>query len=78
MNFVTDGSPRDITIQTQDGSEATYIETASCAYNQLTVLRSSEEDSKVEETIFTPYEDKLEVKFLVDGALKNTTRCRKH
>lgn len=78
MNIVTDGSPRDVTVQTQDGSESTYVETASCADGVLKVLRTSEESSSTEETVFNPSASSLKVTFYADGSLVNKITCYPH
>lgn len=75
LNVVTDGEPRDITVQTQDGSEATYSETSSCNGNKLIVLRTSEESSLKEETHLVSEGDYLKVHHFIDGVLQNITRC---
>lgn len=78
INIIADGEPRDQTIQTQDGSEVTYTDTASCSENQLTLTRTVEESSYLEQMVFSSDDHGMTVSTYKDGALINRTRCYLH
>lgn len=75
MYVVTDGELRDVTIQTQDGSEANYSETSSCAEGRLTVVRTDEVTAISEETVFVPTANELSVSNYTNGVIKNRMTC---
>ena len=74
-NIVTDGEPRDVTIQTQDGSETTYIEKASCADGKLVVIRTSEESQDIEQKVYESGTDYLKIHHSHNGSLKSVVSC---
>lgn len=73
--IVTDGEPRDITIQTQDGSEATYSEEAYCEEGKLIVIRSSEETTDTDERTYEAHEGHLKISHSQNGHLKEIVNC---
>ena len=72
---ITDGELRDVTIQTQDGTETNYIESASCSGNELKVTRIMDESFRKEETIFSPSEGQLDIQEFANGILTHQTKC---
>lgn len=75
MYVVTDGELRDVTIQTQDGSEANYSEVSSCEDERLKVIRTDEVTAISEETVFEPSAGQLMVTYFSKGVVKNQTTC---
>ena len=75
INLVTDGEPRDITVQTQDGSSSNYIEVAVCAENKLLLTRTNEENDTREETAFAPTPGGLAIHHYVNGEMASVTTC---
>ena len=75
MYVVTDGELRDVTIQTQDGSEANYSEVSSCEDGRLKVVRTDEITAVSEETMFETSANRLMVTTYSNGVVKNQTTC---
>lgn len=75
VNIVTDGEPRDITIQTQDGSEASYSERAYCEEGKLMVVRSSEETTDTDERVYEAHPGHLRISHSQNGSLKDVINC---
>lgn len=72
---VTDGEPRDVTIQTQDGSEATLIERAHCEGNKLFVTRTSEESKDVEQRVYESEIDHMKLSYIFNDEITEIIKC---
>ncbi len=75
MYVVTDGELRDVTIQTQDGSEANYSEVSSCIDGRLSVVRTDEVTAISKETVFESSYGQLIVTNSTNGVINNQTTC---
>lgn len=72
---ITDGELRDVTIQTQDGNETNYRESASCSGKDLKVTRTMDDSLRKEETVFSPSEGQVDIQEFTDGILTHQTTC---
>lgn len=73
--IVTDGEPRDITIQTQDGSESYYSERAYCEDGKLSIIRLKEDTQETEKRVFEAGQDYLKIYHTQNGSLKDVITC---
>lgn len=75
---VTDGEPRDITIQTQNGSEATYSERAYCLEGKLITVRTREDVEEIDEKVYESEDGILKIHHSVNGSSYDSISCHAH
>lgn len=72
---ITDGELRDITIQSPDGTETNYIESARCEGSDLKITRIMDDSLRREETLFSPSENQVHIQEYANGILTHQTTC---
>jgi hypothetical protein len=75
ISFIADGIPRDFTLQSGNGSEAHFIQLATCTKDQLILIRTNEDTKTREEIRFIAFQKDIIINELIDHKLVNKTTC---
>lgn len=76
LKFVADGEPEEVTVQTSEGSELTYTQTAYCSNNKVHLDVMSEENFGKESYEFSTVGSDLKIKMFLNSIMINEANCK--